>query len=60
VPLPALNTQAAPLHDNADQTTFLTQFIQDSNHLGPMATTIETNGDPAHKAMDWRLRKVGA
>jgi hypothetical protein len=43
-PLPALNTPAAPFHDNAAQTTFLTQFIQDSNHLGQMATTIENNG----------------
>jgi hypothetical protein len=43
-PLPALNQPPAPFHDNADQTTFLTQFIQDSNHLGQMATTIENNG----------------
>jgi hypothetical protein len=43
-PLPAVNTPAAPFHDNAAQTTFLTQFIQDSNHLGQMATTIENNG----------------
>src|SRR5689334_23137829 len=43
-PLPALNTAPAPFHDNADQTTFLAQFIQDSNHLGQMATTIENNG----------------
>ena len=43
-PLPALNTPPAPFHDNTDQTTFLTQFIQDSNHLGQMATTIENNG----------------
>src|SRR6185312_9514605 len=43
-PLPAPNTPAAPFHDNAAQTTFLTQFIQDSNHLGQMATTIENNG----------------
>src|SRR5207302_9748148 len=42
-PLPALNTPAAPFHDNAAQTTFLTQFIQDSNHLGQAATTIENN-----------------
>ena len=42
-PLPALNTPPAPFHDNAAQTTFLTQFIQDSNHLGQMATTIENN-----------------
>jgi trimeric autotransporter adhesin len=43
-PLPALNTPAAPFHDNAAQTTFVTQWIQDSNHLGQMATTIENNG----------------
>jgi len=43
-PLPALNTPAAPFHDNAAQTTFMTQWIQDSNHLGQMATTIENNG----------------
>ncbi|HWX06064.1 MAG TPA: hypothetical protein VN065_09550, partial [Bradyrhizobium sp.] len=43
-PLPALNTPAAPFHDNAAQTTFLTQWIADSNHLGQMATTIENNG----------------
>ena len=39
-----MNTPPAPFHDNAAQTTFLTQFIQDSNHLGQMATTIENNG----------------
>ena len=43
-PLPALNTPPAPFHDNADQTTFLTQFIQDSNHLGQMAVTLANNG----------------
>ncbi|SDO71746.1 hypothetical protein [Afipia sp. GAS231] len=43
-PLPAVNTPAAPFHDTAAQTTFLTQFIQDSNHLGQAATTIENNG----------------
>jgi hypothetical protein len=43
-PLPAVNTPAAPFHDNAAQTTFVTQWIQDSNHLGQMATTIENNG----------------
>jgi hypothetical protein len=43
-PLPALNTAPAPFHDSADQTTFVTQWIQDSNHLGQMATTIENNG----------------
>src|SRR6476619_6964184 len=30
--------------DNAAQMTFITQWIQDSNHLGQMATTIENNG----------------
>src|SRR6202008_3435878 len=35
-PAPALHQPPAPFHDNAAQTTFLTQFIQDSNHLGPM------------------------
>src|ERR1700757_4954480 len=43
-PLPALNQPPAPFHDNADQTTFLTQFINDSNHLGQAAITIENNG----------------
>ena len=43
-PLPALNTPAAPFHDSAAQTTFIAQWIQDSNHLGQMATTIENNG----------------
>src|SRR5438477_3199636 len=43
-PLPALNTPPAPFHDNAAQTAFITQWIQDSNHLGQMATTIENNG----------------
>src|SRR5215475_12201055 len=43
-PLPALNTPPAPFHDSADQTTFITQWIQDSNHLGQMATTIANNG----------------
>src|SRR5215470_4260096 len=43
-PLPALNTPAAPFHDNADQTKFITQWIQDSNHLGQAAITIENNG----------------
>jgi hypothetical protein len=42
-PLPALNTPAAPFHDDAAQTTFISQWIQDSNHLGQMATTIENN-----------------
>src|SRR5215831_12706019 len=43
-PLPATNTPAVPFLDNADQTAFITQWIQDSNHLGQMATTIENNG----------------
>src|SRR5436190_6107850 len=43
-PLPDLATSPVPFHDNAEQTAFLTQFIQDSNHLGQMATTIATNG----------------
>src|ERR1700720_651149 len=43
-PLPALNTPPAPFHDSAAQTTFITQWIQDSNHLGQKATTIENNG----------------
>src|SRR5439155_16128490 len=43
-PLPDLATPPVPFKDNAEQTTFLTQFIQDSNHLGQMATTIATNG----------------
>src|ERR1700704_516110 len=43
-PLPAVNTPPAPFHDSADQTTFVTQWIQDSNHLGQMAQTIANNG----------------
>src|SRR6185312_6409972 len=43
-PLPALNTPPAPFHDSADQTTFITQWIQDSNHLGQAAIAIENNG----------------
>ena len=43
-PLPALNTPPAPFLDNATQTAFMTQFIQDSNHLGQAAITIENNG----------------
>ena len=43
-PLPALNAAPAPFHDGADQTATLTQFIQDSNHLGQAAITIENNG----------------
>jgi hypothetical protein len=43
-PLPSLNSPPAPFHDNTTQTDFLTQFIQDSNHLGQAAITIENNG----------------
>src|SRR5437660_7207641 len=43
-PLPDLNTPPAPFHDSADQTTFVTKWIQDSNHLGQMAQTIANNG----------------
>ena len=43
-PLPALNTPPAPFLDNATQTAFMTQFIQDSNHLGQAAITIENAG----------------
>jgi hypothetical protein len=43
-PLPDVNTPPAPFHDSADQTTFITQWIQDSNHLGQAATTIANNG----------------
>src|SRR5499427_4474421 len=49
-PLPALNTPATPFHDDATQTAFLNQFIQDSNHLGQAAVTIANGGfqgDPA-------------
>src|SRR5438477_6093737 len=43
-PLPALNTPPAPFHDSEDKTAFITQWIQDSNHLGQAAITIENNG----------------
>src|SRR5215470_10037062 len=43
-PLPALKTPAAPFHDNADQTAFVNQWIQDSNHLGQAAVTIANGG----------------
>src|SRR5581483_8530497 len=43
-PLPPLNTPPAPFLDNATQTQFLTQWIQDSNSLGQAAVTIENNG----------------
>jgi hypothetical protein len=43
-PLPALNTPAAPFHDDATQTAFVTKFIQDSNHLGQAATAVANNG----------------
>src|SRR5205814_8813316 len=43
-PLPAVNSAPAPFHDSADQTAFVTQWIQDSNHLGQMAQTIANDG----------------
>src|SRR5262249_57972587 len=43
-PLPDLTLPATPFHDGAEQTAFITQWIQDSNHLGQMATTIANNG----------------
>jgi hypothetical protein len=43
-PLPPVNTPAAPFLDNAAQTAVVTQWIQDSNHLGQAAITIENNG----------------
>jgi hypothetical protein len=49
-PLPALNTPSAPFHDDATQTAFVTQFIQDSNQLGQAAITMANGGfqaDPA-------------
>ena len=49
-PLPALNTPATPFHDDATQTAFLTQFIQDSNHLGQAAVTIANGGFQADSA----------
>src|SRR5262249_2437546 len=49
-PLPDLNTPAAPFHDSADQTTFITQWIQDSNHLGQAAVTIANGGFAADAA----------
>src|SRR6516164_8837417 len=36
--------KATPFHDDATQTAFMTQWIQDSNHLGQAAITIENNG----------------
>jgi Right handed beta helix region len=47
-PLPPLNTPPAPFHDDATQTAFLTNFIQDSNHLGQAAITIENGGFQAN------------
>src|SRR5262249_387999 len=49
-PLPPLATPATPFHDDGTQTAFMTQFIQDSNHLGQAAITIANGGfqdDPA-------------
>jgi len=43
-PLPDLTTAPVAFQDNAEQTAFLTQFIQDSNHLGQMATAIANGG----------------
>jgi hypothetical protein len=43
-PLPDVIGAPAPFQDNAEQTAFLTQFIQDSNHLGQMATAIANDG----------------
>src|SRR5258707_6888727 len=43
-PLRAVNSAPAPFHDTLDQTAFVTQWIQDSNHLGQMAQTIANNG----------------
>ena len=43
-PLPGLNTPPAPFHDDATQTAFLSQFIQDSNHLGQAAIAVENSG----------------
>jgi len=43
-PLPDLIGSPTPFHDNAEQTAFLTQFIQDSNSLGQTATAIANHG----------------
>jgi hypothetical protein len=43
-PLPDVIGSPAPFQDNAEQTAFLTQFIQDSSHLGQMATAIANHG----------------
>src|SRR6516165_4623884 len=42
--LPPPNLPATPFHDDPTQTAFMTQWIQDSNHLGQAAITIENNG----------------
>src|SRR5262249_6849626 len=42
--LPATNTPAVPFLDNADQTAFITQWINDSNHLGQAAIALENGG----------------
>src|SRR6516162_2716987 len=42
--LPPPNLPATPFHDDPTQTAFVTQWIQDSNHLGQAAITIENNG----------------
>jgi trimeric autotransporter adhesin len=49
-PLPALATPATPFHDDATQTAFMTQFIQDSNHLGQAAVTVANGGFQADSA----------
>jgi trimeric autotransporter adhesin len=43
-PLTAPNPPSTPFQDNADQTAFLTKFIQDSNHLGQEAVKIADKG----------------
>lgn len=43
-PLAAPNPPSTPFQDNADQTAFLTKFIQDSNHLGQEAVAMANNG----------------
>jgi hypothetical protein len=43
-PLAAPNPASTPFQDNADQTAFLTKFIQDSNQLGQDAVKIADKG----------------
>ena len=48
-PLPGLAALPLAFQDDAEQQTpFLTQFIQDSNHLGQMATAIANDGFTAN------------